>query len=173
MPAPTEVYPLAHLPPGATGFIDANIFIYHFTGLSQECSSFLERCERGELLGLTSVHIPLEVLHRLMMIGAVAKRLVSAGNVAKKLRGNPGVVKHLNDCQTQTEAILEMGIEVIALGPEIVRTSRAWREGYGLLVNDSLTAALMDANGIEAFASADLDFQRLDKIPVYSPQDLP
>jgi len=96
-----------------TIFIDANIFIYHFTGLSQECSSFLERCERGGLWGVTAVHILLEVLHRLMMIEAVARGVVTSGNVAKKLRKRLNVVKQLADCQTQTEAILEMGIEVV------------------------------------------------------------
>ncbi|GFP25832.1 hypothetical protein HKBW3S25_01313, partial [Candidatus Hakubella thermalkaliphila] len=26
------------LPPGEAVFIDANIFVYHFTGISEECS---------------------------------------------------------------------------------------------------------------------------------------
>ena len=74
-----KALPLPELLTGQTIFIDANIFIYHFTGLSQECSSFLERCERGDLWGITGVHILLEVLHRLMMIEAVTKKLVEIG----------------------------------------------------------------------------------------------
>lgn len=170
---PAKTYPLAQLPPGERAFIDANIFIYHFTGLSQECTAFLERCERGELSGVTSVHILLEVLHRLMMIEAVAKGLVSPGSVAKKLREKPEVVKQLSDYQAQTEAIPEMGIEVLMLTPEILRTSRSWRRRYGLLVNDSLTTALMDAKRIEALATADPDFERLEGLYLYCPQDLP
>ncbi|GFP41484.1 hypothetical protein HKBW3C_00609, partial [Candidatus Hakubella thermalkaliphila] len=37
------------LPMAEAAFIDANIFVYHFTGISEECSRFLKRCEAGEL----------------------------------------------------------------------------------------------------------------------------
>lgn len=164
--------PLSRLPAGQTVFIDANIFIYHFTGISQECSSFLERCEGGQLWGVTAVHILLEVLHRLMMIEAVTKRLVTSGNVAKKLRGKPGVVKQLADCQTQTEAILEMGVEVVGLTSDILKISHPFRQRDGLLVNDSMTAGLMRAEGILNLATADLDFTRVEGIRVYRPLDL-
>jgi len=107
MPPEEKALPLLELPAGQTVFIDANIFIYHFTGLSQECSSFLERCERGELWGVTAVHIILEVLHRLMMIEAVTKEAgytgerseeaseeAQCGEAARRLsdpdRGDPG-----------------------------------------------------------------------------------
>jgi len=167
-----KALPLPELPAGQTVFIDANIFIYHFTGISQECSSFLERCERGELWGVTAVHILLEVLHRLMMIEGVTKGLVSSGSVAKKLRERPSVVKQLADCQTQTEAILEMGIEVVGLTSDALKISHPYRRRDGLLVNDSLTAAMMSAEGILDLATADLDFTRVKGLRVYSPLDL-
>ena len=53
------------LPNGASVFIDANIFIYHFGGQSLECRNLLERCPRRELVGFTSTFIVAEVLHRL------------------------------------------------------------------------------------------------------------
>lgn len=164
--------PLSRLPAGQTVFIDANIFIYHFTGVSQECSSILERCEGGGLWGVTAVHILLEVLHRLMMIEAVSKGFVTSGNVAKKLRGKPGVVRQLADCQSQTEAILEMGIEVVGLNSNILKISHPFRRRDGLLVNDSMTAGIMRAEGILSLATADLDFTRVEGIQVYSPLDI-
>jgi|AntAceMinimDraft_17_1070374.scaffolds.fasta_scaffold03693_8 predicted nucleic acid-binding protein len=172
MPPEGEAFPLTELPAGQTVFIDANIFIYHFTGLSQECSRFLERCERGDLWGITAVHVLLEVLHRLMMIEAVTKKLVTPGNVAKKLRTRPNVVKQLADYQTQTEAILEMGIEVVGLTSDTLRISHPYRRRGGLLVNDSLIAAVMEAEGISDIATADPDFSRVDGLRVYSPMDL-
>ena len=172
MPPDKVSIQLRELPAGQTVFIDANIFIYHFTGLSQECSAFLERCERGELWGVTAVHIILEVLHRLMMIEAVTKKLVTSGNVAKKLRKRPNVVKQLVDCQTQTEAILEMGIEVTGLTADALKISHAYRQRDGLLVNNSLTAAVMETEGIPDIATADPDFIRVDGLRVYSPLDL-
>jgi predicted nucleic acid-binding protein len=172
MPPDKVALPLTELPAGQTVFIDANIFIYHFTGLSQECSSFLERCERGEFWGITAVHILLEVLHRLMIIEAVTKKLVTSGNVARKLRKKPNVVKQLVDYQTQTEAILEMGIEVVGLTSDVLKISYPYRRRDGLLVNDSLTAAVMEAEGISDIATADPDFTRVEELRVYSPLDL-
>jgi len=172
MPPDKGAHPLTELPAGQTVFIDANIFIYHFTGLSQECSGFLERCERGDLWGVTAVHVLLEVLHRLMMIEAVTKKLVTSGNVARKLRKKANVVKQLVDYQTQTEAILEMGIEVVGLTSDSLRISYPCRHRDGLLVNDSLIAAVMEAEGISDIATADPDFSRVDGLRVYSLMDL-
>jgi predicted nucleic acid-binding protein len=62
---------LAEMPDAATVFIDANVFVYHFTGVSPECKGLLERAERTSIRGVTGAHILLEVLHRLMMIEAV------------------------------------------------------------------------------------------------------
>jgi len=172
MPPDETALPLPELPAEQTVFIDANIFIYHFTGISQECSSFLERCERGGLWGVTAVHILLEVLHRLMMIEAVTKGLVTAGNVVKKLRERPNVVKQLTDCRTQTEAILEMGIGVVGLTLDVLKTSHPYRRRDGLLVNDSLIAAVMKAEGILDLATVDPDFTRVEGLRVYSPLDI-
>jgi predicted nucleic acid-binding protein len=172
MPPEEKALPLPELPAGQTVFIDANIFIYHFTGLSQECSGFLERCERGDLWGITAVHILLEALHRLMMIEAVTKGLVTSGNVARKLRKKPNVVKQLADYQTQTEAILEMGIEVVGLTSDFLKSSYPYRCRDGLLVNDSLTTAVMEAEGILDLATANCDFTRVEELRVYRPMDL-
>ena len=172
MPHKKATLPLTKLPTGERVFIDANIFIYHFTGLSQQCSSFLERCERGELWGVTAVHILLEVLHRLMMIEAVTKKLVTPGNIAKKLRKRPDVVKQLADYQIQTEAILEMGIEVVGLTSDFLKVSYPYRRRDGLLVNDSLIAAVMEEEGISNIATADLDFTRVEGLQVYRPLDI-
>lgn len=163
---------LADLPSGEKIFIDANIFIYHFTGVSPQCSQFLERCEQQELLGVTSVNILLEVLHRLMMIEAVVKRLITPGNAIKKLKERPQLVKQLRSYKEQTEAVLEMGIKVLTLGTDSVTASGHYRQTYGLMVNDSVTASLAVAEGIKALASADRYLERLKELAVYSPTDI-
>lgn len=165
---------LSEVPTGAQVLIDANIFIYHFTGVSPESTQFLERCERGEVLGVTGVHSLLEVLHRLMMIEAVVEGLVSPGDVARKLRERPEVVRRLHRYQEQVEVILEIGLEVIPIEVELVELSQRYREEYGLLVNDSLTVALAEQLEVEGLATADQDLLRLrDKLPfqLYAPQD--
>mgnify|MGYP001559388360 CR=1 FL=1 len=38
---------------GESIFIDANIFIYHFGGQSDECKEILIKCAKGDLKGYT------------------------------------------------------------------------------------------------------------------------
>ncbi len=163
---------LRDIPDGAEVFIDANIFVYHFTGVSADCSRFLRRCEQGEVTGRTGVHVLLEVLHRLMMVEAVVTGLVSPGDVARKLREHPDVVKELLQSEEQTEAVWRMGVGIIPLDEDILAASRPFRSSYGLTVNDSVTAALARREGIEAIATSDQDFQRVRGFRIYGPGDL-
>ncbi len=163
---------LSELPTGTRAFIDANIFIYHFIGASQQCKEFLARCERGEVFGATGVFIVLEVLHRLMMIEARVKKRVTSGDVVKKLRKKPHIVKQLSDYYEQAQSILEMDLEILPLSVEIIAASERYRREYGLLVNDSVTVALALNQGITALASADRDFERMEELVVYSPTDI-
>ncbi len=97
---------------GSEVFIGSNVFIYHFTGVSDECNDFLSRCERDELIAMTTVNVILEVLHRLMMVEAVRKNLVKPPNVVKKLSKAPQNLKCLNEYFINTEKIQDMGIAI-------------------------------------------------------------
>ena len=155
-----------------TVFIDANIFVYHFTGVSDESTVFLKRCEGGELAGVTGMNILIEVLHRLMLIEAVINGFVRPGNVVKKLKKKPDIIRKLTRYQTQTLSIMDMGIAVLPLPGEILQSSLRFREKCGLLVNDSLTAAMMDLTGIINLATMDKDFEKVEGVRVYSPRDV-
>lgn len=163
---------LSEIKGGETIFIDSNIFIYHFTGVSQESTSFLRRCEEGDLVGFTGINIIIEVLHRLMMIEAVTKGFVQPGDVAKKLKTKPDIVKKLTDYEINALSIIDMGIEVVSLSEDIIKASLQFRRKYGLLVNDSLTAAMMNMERIINLATLDKDFMKIKEINVYSPEDV-
>lgn len=100
------------LPDDRTIFLDANIFIYHFTGASPECSGLLKRCEDGTVHGVTLITTVLEVLHRLMAVEAVSKGLITPGQVAKKLKEHPAVVKQLSDYYDRVGTVEKMGIRI-------------------------------------------------------------
>ena len=106
---------LSEIKTGSGVFVDSNIFVHHFTGVSDECSDFLSRCERGELTDMTSVNVILEVLHRLMMVEAVRKNLVKLPNVVKKLSGALQRLKRLNEYFINTKKIQDMGIAQLIL----------------------------------------------------------
>src|SRR3989338_9419845 len=123
---------------GTKVFIDANIFIYHFTGVSNECSNFLTRCEQSDINGITSINVLLEVLHRLMMVEAVRKKLVEPPNIINKLKKHPEKIKELNEYNINTQKIKDMGITVYPISYEMFIKSYSFRLKYGLMVNDSV-----------------------------------
>ncbi|HXK58748.1 MAG TPA: PIN domain-containing protein [Acidobacteriota bacterium] len=153
-------------------FVDAPIFVYHFTGSSRACREFLLKCEKGELRAVTSTTVLAETTHRLMMIEAVSRKLVTLGNVAQKLRKRPATVRKLRLYQEQVEKIPLLGIEIVPLDLGIVLSAAALRAKYGLMTNDSLIVATLLSRGIEQLASADSDFAAIDGITVYRPDDL-
>ncbi len=153
-------------------FLDSTIFIYHATGVSPQCRGLLERCEAGEVVGVTSVVVLAEVAHRLMMIEAVADGLVSGKDVVKKLRSKPDVVGRLHVYQEQVERIPLMGVDVLPLEIGTLLRSADVRRQYGLLMNDSLLVAAARGAGVEHLASADPDFERVKELQLYQPGDL-
>jgi len=157
---------------GQSIFIDANVFVYHFTGLSKECSNFLLRCETGLLNAFTTVGVVMEVIHRLMMIEAVSKGLVSPGNVAKKLKEKPDVVKKLGDYAGYGLCIPEMGIQVVPYIFTDCTNSQQYRKKYGLLTNDSLLLSAMTRLLCYNLATADEDFLEVEEITVFRPGDI-
>src|SRR5215813_4965766 len=86
---------LEDLPDGARIFVDANILIYHFSGISLECRAFLQRCESRQVEAFTGVHIVMEVTHRLMILEALQKGLITGGQPARKLKEQPEIIKVL------------------------------------------------------------------------------
>lgn len=163
---------LDQIPSGVRVFLDSTIFIYHFIGASIDCRRCLERCERGEIKGVTSVTVLAEVTHRLMMMEALNRGLVSPGNVARKLRERPDIVKQLRVHQEDVEQIPLMGIDVLPLDLKGLLRSGELRRRHGFLTNDSLVATAALDEGLTAVASADADFERLDGVSVFRPQDL-
>lgn len=153
--------------------MDANIGIYHFTGVSSQCTRFLVRCERGEVSGVTGAHVLAEVAHRLMTIEAVRRGLISAGNVAARLRSQPEIIRQLSTYQEDLDALLSIGIEVLPLDADALGASAGVRRDSGLLVNDSLSVAILQMAGITAIATSDKDFLRVPGLRVYLPTDLP
>lgn len=157
---------------GSTVFIDANIFVYHFLGQSNECTGLLLRCAREEMAGITSVCVCLEALHRLMCVEAVQAGLVSPGNVVRKLQRRPEIVTQLTHYHRHGEQIPEMGIQVLSLDASLVTVSQQGRSAHGLLVNDSIVLATMRDQGIRVLATNDQAFEDIPQIVVAKPGDV-
>lgn len=186
---------LEAVPAGAAVFIDANILIYHFLGVSRQCEAFLERCAAGDVSAVTGAHVIAEVLHRLMIAEAKAKRAAADSGSSRQdknreyaraggaggggtsvgvayLEANPDDVRRLTDYHAAGQVIEQIAKTVLPLTMEVVRASQWARSRDGLLVNDSLTAAMMRAEGIVNLASNDAAFLRTADFALYRPTDV-
>jgi len=163
---------LEDLPGGAPIFVDANIFIYHFSGISLECRAFLQRCESRQVEAFTGVHIVLEVMHRLMMLEALQKGLSTGGQPARKLKEQPEIIKVLREYNQSVQQIPRLNICVRTITSGVVRASETIRVQNGLMTNDSITVALMRKLSLTAIATADADFDNISALRVYQPRDI-
>jgi predicted nucleic acid-binding protein len=157
---------------GSKVFIDANIFVYHFSKGSEfnkSCTNFLFRVETSQIHGFTSVGIIMEATHRLMMVEASAILDIEIKNLPKYLKQHPETVKQLTKHLSVPNKISELNIEIIQITPKIIEESQGNKTKYGFLSNDSLTLKIMENLAITNLASNDLDFKRVDWLNLYLP----
>ena len=88
------------------------------------------------------------------------------------LEANPDAVRRLMDYQAAGPVIEQIVKSVLPLTIEIIRASQWARSRDGLLVNVSLTAAMMRAEGIVNLASNDAAFLRTADFALYRPTDV-
>jgi len=163
---------LHEIPPQENVFIDANIFIYHFTGVSQECKEFLKSCSENKFKAFTSTTVLAEVCHRLMVIEAVKHGLVQAKQPSAFLAKHPALVKKLSEYYVQMTHILGWNIQIIGSRENFIIKSQIYRQRFGLLTNDSLIPVYMEEAGTANLASADKIFNSIDHLKLYSPPDI-
>lgn len=163
---------LAALPSGHRVFIDANIFIYHFTQtpLTSSCTGFLQRAEMGDLQGITSVAILAEVAHRLMILEAVHTFGFSSRTAVKKLKEAPDLVKRLSHYKVATEKIPSFNVAIEPVTVAHLRIAQGLSATHGILTNDSLTAAAMQALALTDLASNDPDLSPVPGLIIWQPQ---
>ena len=118
------------------------------------------------------MNVLLEVLHRLMLVEVVKKKLLKPPNLVKKLQKQPGLVKKLNAYKINTIKIYQMGIEILGTDYNVILKSQDYREKYGLMVNDSVIVASMQEKELNVLATNDNGFSAVDEIMIYKPGDI-
>jgi len=164
---------LTDLESGSSVFIDANIFIYHFSKESRfnpASSNFLERVESGEVYGITSIPVIQEVTHRMMVIEAAAiLPETKPKDIVRHLKKHPETVQKLVTHQTIPSKIKSFNLQIISPGIETLVRSQLVKRKYGFLSNDALSVQILEDLSINNFATNDSDFEKVDFIKVYKP----
>lgn len=162
----------ADLQSGAAVFLDANVLVYHLTGqpgLGDSCTALLKRIEQQDISGFTSTHILTEVAHRLMLIEASTAFGWPLAGTLKRLQQHPNQIQQLVQFRLALEDILRTSIQILAIAPALVLSAATVSQQTGLLSNDALQIAVMQANGLTNLASHDADFDRVRGITRYAP----
>ncbi len=162
----------ADLLAGEAVFVDANTLTYHFQPhptWGPPCTDLLRRIENQELVGFTSTHTLSEVSHRLMTIQASALLGWPFAGIGNRLRTNPAEVRKLTAFRQAIDHVLQSRLPVLTIPPSLLATGAALSQQIGLLTNDGLIVAVMQANGLSKIASSDTDFDRVPGFTRYGP----
>ena len=157
---------------GDAVFIDANTCVYHFAPdprWAGPCGQLLQRIQNQEIVGHTSAAILGETAHRLMTIEARTRHGWTSGKVLQRLKQNPHIVQTLTNSEAAVGSINASRVHIFPVDSALVVAAAAVSRQTGLLSNDALMLALMQANGLTKLASNDADFDRVPGIKRYGP----
>jgi predicted nucleic acid-binding protein len=162
----------ADLVAGDAVFVDANTLTYHFQphpSWGPPCTDLVRRIENQELAGFTTTHVLSEVSHRLMTIQASTLLGWPFAGIGNRLRTNPAEVRKLTAFRQAIDLILQSKLQVVPIPPPLLAAGAILSQQVGLLTNDGLIVAVMQANGLSKLASGDADFDRVPGITRYAP----
>jgi predicted nucleic acid-binding protein len=157
---------------GDAAFVDANIFTYHFQPhptWGPSCTRLLQRIENRELDGFTTIAVLGEVVHRLMTIEAQITLAWSFAGIGNRLRSNPAEVQKLTVFRLAAEKVLQGRLQILPVTGATLARAVVLCQQLGLLTNDGLILATMQAHGLNKLASHDADFDRVPGITRYAP----
>ena len=78
-------------------------------------------------------------------------------------------VQRLTRFRQAVEDVPRMQIQVLTVAPPFIASAAALSQQTGLLSNDALIVAVMQANGLTNLASNDADFDRVPGLTRYAP----
>jgi predicted nucleic acid-binding protein len=157
---------------GSQVFLDANTMIYHFTThpvFGAASSELLRRIEKSELVAYTSAHVVAELMHKLMTVEAVKRFGWTQGKVTLRLRQHPDAAKQLIQFRVALTKLHNLSMQILPVTTPLLDAAATINQQTGLLTNDALVVAVMQAHGLANLASNDADFDRVPGIQRFAP----
>jgi predicted nucleic acid-binding protein len=164
---------LSDIPNGTHCFVDANIFFYHLVNtppLSDDCSDFLQRIERREVIGSTSTVSVAEATHKVMLADAVGTHGLDRKGLIWRLKREPQLLAALSEHQAVVTTVRALGIQIEVVTSDLLETGAGLSAQFCLLTNDALTIATMRKLGLTDLATNDDDFDQIAGITVWKPR---
>lgn len=153
-------------------FLDANTLVYHFAShqvFGPAANQLITQIENQQLQGYTSTHVLTEAAHRLMMIEAATLPGWKPTKVKLRLLQNPSALQTLTLFRSAVETVLQSRVQTLVIAPSLIASAAVISQQAGLLSNDALIVAVMQAHALANIASSDADLDRLPGITRYAP----
>lgn len=158
-------------------FIDANIFSFHHLDhpeFGNTCTEFLQKVENSEVNAITSTQVIDEVAFVILIVkGCEILKTDKTRKVREKIKSDR---KFSKECYEAVKLFLsyvdflkKTGLEVIEINLEDINSSTDYGSNYGLLPHDAIHVAIMEEHGIRHIATADSDFEKVEKVMVWCP----
>ncbi len=128
----------------------------------------MQRIENGEVVGFTSTAVLSELAHRLMTFEA-ATLFGWPSKIVDHLKQNPAAVGQLTRFRQAVAEVPRVNVKTLTIAEALVEVATAVSQQTGLLSNDALIVAVMQANGLTRLASHDGDFDRVPGLIRYAP----
>ena len=163
---------VATLPSGASVFVDANIVVYRFSQHPQfgaPCRQLLDRIDQQDIIGYTSAHVLNEAAYRMLTLEAMAQYGWPQTGINRRLRRHPAEIKKLTRHRRAIERLSQSQLQIAPITAQLVLNGTALTQQFGLLTNDALIVAVMQAQGLVNIASGDTDFDRVPGITRFGP----
>ena len=161
------------VPAGTRCFIDANIFVYHFVDtpeLSDACSDFLERVERGELAGTTSAVAVAEAVHKVMLAEAMTEHNLPHRGLAHRLQRQAQLIAGLSRHKEVIKLVRALDLQVVPTTLELLEKASTLAVTHQVLTNDAITLAVMAQEGLTNIVTNDDNFRRVSTVSVWTPR---
>jgi len=159
-------------------FIDANIFIYNALDnpiCAESCSDFLMLVETDKIKAVITPMVMDEVLFKILVAEAsqhIEKFII--WNLKKKMKDpifSSVVYNHMKEYNEYLIELTYAGLEILDINERTSKKSIILGEKYGLLTTDAIHLAAMKQYEIIHLASNDSDFDKVDLIKVYKPNN--
>lgn len=145
--------------------VDANAFIYFFTGQCNETTrKIFKLSENGWLSLVTTTRVLDEVLFKVMIISAKIKFGIES-KVVQKLKKDKEKIKFLvEDVRKAMEFIKYLKVDIKEVNYSDLKKIPSIMETYGLFGNDALILIVMQKFNLKYLLSSDSDFDEISYI---------
>ena len=164
---------LRDVPDGTHCFVDANIFYYHLVDtppLSDDCSDFLKRLERRDVIGSTSTASIAEATHKVMLADAVRTHNLDRKGLVVRLKRLPQFLAVLAEHTAVVPTVRSLNLQIEPITLELLETAASLSVQMCLLTNDAMTVAVMKKLGLAHLATNDDDFDQIAGITIWKPR---